>query len=322
MTGFVRPEKKREGTKFLFYGTAGSGKTPCGLSFPNIALIDSDSGSNFYDLDNVRLTSNALSYNDLKDDLDQLEMEDDLFNEIDTFVVDSITRLHDTMSIAMNKVAERRAINKGREAESEVMSFREYGKMKTYYKEFYGKMVGYAKQGKNLVFIAEQKDKTDNGANGEIRKIGVMPDAQKDIEYDFDVVVRTFQKKVTVDGKTKLKPMGIVEKDRTGTFSVGEEIEKPRYELWEEAVKQAQKGKRRNKDEIKTVSDAVKEEELILDDGEKLRSQLNNMIRNLSDENKAIAKEKLIEKFGTHNTNKIDDVSMLKEAYSIIKNIK
>jgi len=93
---FTKPEKRSEGTKFLFYGSTGSGKTPISLSFPDVALIDSDSGSNFYNMDNVLLTTSALSYKDLEEDLDELEMDDEVFNSVKTYVVDSITRLHET----------------------------------------------------------------------------------------------------------------------------------------------------------------------------------------------------------------------------------
>src|SRR5690625_2090816 len=117
--GFKKPDKKAEGTKLLFYGEAGSGKTPTGLTFPNVALVDADSGANFYDLENVVLTTDSLSYKELEEDLDDLEMDLDLFDTVDTFVVDSISRLHETLSVAMNKVAEQRAIDGGRNEDAE-----------------------------------------------------------------------------------------------------------------------------------------------------------------------------------------------------------
>lgn len=317
---FVKPDKKKEGTKFLFYGEAGSGKTPTALSFPNIALVDADSGSNFYDLSNVVVTTGALSYKDLEEDLDELEMDDELFDSIDTFVIDSISRLHETLSVAMNKVAERRAVSSGREAEAEILSFREYGKMKTYYEEFYSRTVGYAKLGKNLVYIAEQKDKTEN-INGEIRKVGVMPNAQKDIEFDFDVVVRTFQEEEDVNGKKIYRPKGVVLKDRTKTFEVGEVIDKPHYELWKDAVEKAQQGKRRTKDEVKTVKEAAEEEITVIDDGETLRKNALSLIKKLDDNGKAKAKDLLIEAIGTHEVHKISDVKKLQKALDVLKSL-
>lgn len=317
---FVEVKKKSEGTKFLFYGEAGSGKTPTGLSFPDIALVDADSGSNFYDLSNVKVVTGALSYKELEEDLDELELDDELFDSIQTFVVDSISRLHETLSVAMNKVAERRAVSAGREAEAELLSFREYGKMKTYYEEFYGRMVGYAKMGKHLVFIAEQKDKTEN-INGEIRKVGVMPNAQKDIEYDFDVVVRTFQEETVIDGKKVRVPKGIVLKDRTGTFNVGEIIDKPHYNLWKDAVEKALKGERRTKNEIKTVRDAAEEEIVMIDDGETLRKKALEIIKKLDNEQKLKAKEVLIETIGTHEVQKLSDVKKLQAAIKALETL-
>lgn len=321
MSGFVKPEKKKEGSKFLFFGEAGSGKTPTGLSFPNIALIDADSGSMFYDLDNVELTTGALSYKDLADDLDELEMDDELFDSIGTFVVDSITRLHETLSIAMNKVAENRAVNAGRDADAEGLSFREFGKMKTYYEEFYGRMVTYAKSGANLVFIAEQKDKNEN-KGGEIRKVGVMPDAQRGIEYDFDVVVRTFQETRTEGGKTTTQPKGEVLKDRTGTFNVGEIIDKPHYNLWKEAVESAQQGRKRSREEIKSVTQAAKDEVEVIDDGETLRKKAIGIIKNLDDKGKDEAKTKLADAIGTHQVHQVSDIEKLQQAVKILEDIK
>ncbi|GAA0347957.1 hypothetical protein GCM10008931_44060 [Oceanobacillus oncorhynchi subsp. oncorhynchi] len=317
---FVKPEERKEGTKFLFYGTAGSGKTPIGLSFPDIALIDSDSGSNFYSMDNVKLATGSLSYKELEEDLDELEMEDELFDSIQTFTIDSLTRFHETMSIAMNKVAERRALKNGRDSESENLSFREYGKMKTYYEEFYGRLVKYAKLGKNIVFIAEQKDKTEN-VNGEIRKVGVIPNSQKDIEYDFDVCVRTFQEESEVDGKKVLTPKGIIIKDRTGTFEVGEIIDKPNYSLWQDAVEKKQQGKQRSKDEIKTVREVSDEETKVLDDGESLRAEVLSIVKSLNNDGKVKAKEVLTEKVGTHEVNKINDVKKLQTALDLVKSL-
>jgi len=285
---FKKPEKKREGTKFLLFGEAGSGKTPTALSFNNIALVDSDSGSNFYDMSNVVATTEALTYQELNDDLDDLEMEEEDFNEVGTFVVDSITRFHESMTHGMNKIAENRAINAGREAEAEGLSFREYGKMKIYYEEFFSRMMTYSKQAKNLVFVAEQKDKNEN-VNGQPKKVGVIPNAQKDIEYDFDVVVRTFQHDTgekDENGKAIKVPKGEIIKDRSGTFTVGEIIDKPHYDLWKDAIEKNQQGKQRDKEEIKQVKDSVEEEMNSLDDGEALRKEAKSLANKLAKDGK------------------------------------
>ncbi|MBM7598217.1 hypothetical protein JOC34_000574 [Virgibacillus halotolerans] len=312
---FVKPDKKKEGTKFLFYGYAGSGKTPTGLSFPNIALVDSDSGTNFYDLDNVVVNSSTLSFKELNDDLDELEMDDELFESIETFTVDSLTRFHNNMIHAMNKIAEKRAVKNSRDAEGEGLSFKEYGKMKTYYGEFFARMLNFAKQGKHLVFIAEQKDQNEN-SGGEIKKIGVMPDGQKKIEHDFDVVVRTFNDE---NGK----PKGLVEKDRTGTYKIGETVDKPNYQLWKPAMDKALKGKQRKKEEIKSLKDVVKDEIEVLDDGESLKEELRKAADAVIKSGKTDElKANLEGAVGTIKYKTLTELEDIKKALEAVKSIK
>jgi AAA domain len=311
--GFQKPEKKQEGTKILLFGEAGSGKTPTGLSFPDIALVDSDSGTNFYDLDNVVVNSSTLSFKELKSDLDELEMDDELFSQIKTFTIDSISRFHENMQHAMVKVAENRAKANGRDAEAEGLSFREYGKMKLYYDEFFARMMTYAKQGKHIVFVAEQKDKSEN-VNGEVRKVGVIPNSQKDIEFDFDIVVRTYKDK---DGN----PKGEIIKDRTGTFKAKQIIDKPHYDLWKDAIEKNLQGKARSKEEIKSMTESINEEMTELDDGESLQKEVLELIKTLNASKKEEAKQLLTEKVGTVKVGTLTDTSKLKEALQIVKQL-
>lgn len=314
-----KPEDIKEGTKFLFFGEEATGKTPTGLSFPNIFLADSDSSSNFYAKENVVLMSDALSYKDLESDFEEVEMDDELFESINTIMVDSLTQYHNAMNIAMNKVAEKRAINNGRDREAEIMSFREHTKSKTYYLEFFSKLLAYVKMGKNLVCIAEQKDKTET-IKGELKKVGVTYDAQKKAGHSFDVIVRTFLEN-SEDGKGKI-PKGEVLKDRTETFSIGQIIDRPNYSLWENAVEKKQQGKQRSKDEIKTVREVSDEETKVLDDGESLRSEVLSIVKSLDKDEKVKAKEVLTEKVGTHEVGKINDVKKLETALELVKKLK
>jgi hypothetical protein len=313
---FVKPEKKREGVKFLIYGESGSGKTPTGLSFPNQAFIDSDSGANFYDDDNILVTTSTLSFKELNEDLDDLEMEEELFEQIETFTVDSITRFYENLQHAMNKVAERRALRKGRAAEEEGMSFREHGKMKLYYDEFFARLLGYSKQGKNLVFIAEQKDKNEN-IGGDIRKVGVMPNMPKDSEFDFDVVIRTFNEKG--------QPKGEIIKDRTGTFKVGEVVDRPNYELWKDAIEKAQKGKKRDKSEIKSYSEVLDKEMEELDEaGDLLKDKIMEKIKELTKQDGMQEKimQALEDGVGTYKIRELTDKKKLKKALDIVEGLK
>lgn len=311
---FVKPEKKREGIKFLIYGETGSGKTPFGLSFPNQALIDSDSGTNFYDDKNVKLTSSTLSFKELNSDLDDLELEEELLEEIETFNIDSVTRFHENLQHAAMKVVEQRARKNNRLLESEGLSFKEYGNIKLQYDKFFARMMTFAKQAKNLVFIAEQKDKTEN-RNGTPIKVGVMPNMQKESEYDFDVVVRTYNK----DGK----PFGLIVKDRTGTYTVGEEIEKPSYDNWKDAITKAQKGKKRDKAEIQDYDEVIDNEAEEFDEtGDLIKDKISDRIKKLSREQKDKFIEEMDGQLGDHKFKNFTDKDKLQQTLDIVKSIK
>lgn len=202
------------------------------------------------------MTTNTLSLKELHEEIEDVERESELFDSIDTFTVDSITRLHENQEHAALKVVEQRAMQSNRLVEGEGISVKERGIIKLHYEKFFGRMLELAKQGKNLVFIAEKKDKNENKkdaiGNQITVKVGEMPNMQKNAEYDFDVVIKTFIK----DGESH----GLVEKDRTGTFKPGEVIYKPNYTHWAEAIAQAQSGRQRKKEEIKKFDAAIDKE--------------------------------------------------------------
>lgn len=243
---FNKPDKFAEGTTFLFWGEFGSGKSPCALSFPDQALIDADSGTKYYNYNNVIQKTNTLVLKELIDDLDDLEAEEDIFNKIKTFNIDSITRFAENQEHAALKVVEKRALKQGRLLEGEGLSFKERGIIKLHYDRFFAKMLNYAKLGKNLIFIAEQKDENetrmDSNGNQTFVKIGDMPNMQKNTKYDFDVVVYFYLE----NGESK----GRVERDRTGTFKPGDIINVPNYSHWKEAIEKSQSGKIRTKEDL------------------------------------------------------------------------
>lgn len=315
---FKSREKKREGVKFLFYGESASGKTPTGLSFPNQALIDSDSGTTFYDGDNVVVESNTLSFKQLNEDLDELELDSELFDQIETFNIDSVTRFHENMQHAALKVVEQRAKKQKRLIESEGLSPKEYGIMKLHYERFFGRMLSYSKEGKNLVFVAEQKDETENRTdsygNQVNVKVGVMPSMQKGSKYDFDVVIRTYMK----NGE----PFGMVEKDRTGTFKVGEEIPKPNHSHWGEAINKAQKGKQRTKEDINNFEKAVDDQADNFNVVEVTpKDKLNEVVDGMSLPQKKEFAKKMNEVLGKHNYKDFTDESEIKKALELAKQV-
>jgi len=318
-------EKKREGVTFLFYGDSGSGKTPTGLSFPNQLLFDSDGGTKFYDEynSNIITESNTLVFKELNEDLDDFEQDDDLFGSVETINVDSVTRYHENMQHAALRVVEKRARENGRLLEGEGLSPKEYGVMKLNYDRFFARMLTFAKVGKNLVFVAEQSDETENrsdGKGGTINvKVGVKPNMPKGSKFDFDVVVNTYEK----DGKS----YGKIQKDRTKTFVIGDVVEMPNYSHWEQAIKKAQLGIIRNKDDIKSFDDTISDEVDNLNSG---GSKVANLISKIDEAIASLPKEKQgqlaaafkeNEKLGSAKFKDVKDIKKLEEYLRVAKSI-
>ncbi len=313
-------EKKREGVTFLFYGESASGKTPTALSFPNQFLVDSDSGTKFYEGENVLTESNTLVFQELNEDLDSFENDEDLFNQVESINIDSITRFSENMAHAALKVVELRAMSNARMVEGEGLSPKEYGIMKLHYDRFFARMLTYSKQGKNLIFVAEVKDKNENKLNSKGEqisvKVGEIPSMQKDSKYDFDVVVKTQIK----DGK----PIGIVEKDRTGSFNVGDIVDKPNYSHWADAIKKSQKGIVRSKEDIKSFDDTLASEAdkfgaNIGDKATEIIKNIQKIIEVQSNEDQKALAGKLKEKFNTVKFKDSRDVVLLQSIFDFVK---
>ncbi|MEK3917202.1 AAA family ATPase [Paenibacillus sp. FSL H7-0331] len=256
----AKREKKREGVTFLFYGESASGKTPTALSFPNQFLVDSDSGTKFYSGENVLTESNTLVFQELNEDLDEFENDEELFEQVESINIDSITRFAENMSHAALKVVELRAMSNARMIEGEGLSPKEY----------------------------------------------------------FDVVVKTYIK----DGK----PVGVVEKDRTQVFNVGDIVDKPIYSHWKAAIERAQKGATRSKDEIKTFDETLDKEADNFNGaiGDKANEHISNISRIIDvmtvDEQKAMAVG-FKEKFRTTKFKELRDVNILQAMLEYVQEL-
>lgn len=318
-------EKKCEGVTFLWYGDSATGKTPTGLSFPNQVLFDSDGGTKFYDEynDNILSESNTLSFKEMNDDLDELENDDDLFEKTETINIDSATRYHENMKHAALKVVEQRARKAGRLIEGEGLSFKEYGTMQLHYDRFFARLLTYVKMGKNLSYVAEGQDetetRTDSNNNQVSVKVGVKPNLPKGSKFDFDVVVNTY----TENGKA----YGRVEKDRTKTFSIGDVIEMPNYSHWEEAIKKAQQGKVRNKEDIKSFEQTLEEEADSLNgvasnDLDKIKDEITSIVNGLTKTKKEEIAKEFTKELGDMKYLSVSDYSKLKKYLEIAKKYK
>jgi hypothetical protein len=198
--------------------------------------------------------------------------------------------------------------------------------MKLQYDRFFARMLTFAKLGKNLVFVAEQSDETENrsdGKGGTINvKTGVKPNMPKGSKFDFDVVVNTYTK----DGKS----YGKVEKDRTKTFAIGDVVEMPNYSYWEAAIARSKQGTAKTKDDIKTFDEMMESESENLNNGgdnnitqaNALIQQISSVITALPTDKQKVVAGKFTETLGSPMFKNEKDKTKLEKYLEIAKSVK
>lgn len=210
---FKKVEETKSGLKVLAYGGTGTGKTTFALTFPEIGAIDSEDGMAFYKNNpNLKHILNTTSADEVEEALE--EIEDELLDEIKTFVLDSETKIYENLQLSGLNVAEKRARRKGESVEDANISQREWGKIKLLVKKAQSIKIMLASKGINIVSIAQQKDiKEKKGDNWVV--VGYAPDVSKGLEFDYDIILRFFTEK-NKDGEEVYKAE--VLKDRTQTY--------------------------------------------------------------------------------------------------------
>lgn len=314
---FKNVEETKSGVKVLAYGTTGVGKTVFALSFPKSCAIDSEDGMAFYKgkFPNLKYILNSTSADEVEEALD--EIVDDLSGEIDTFILDSETKIYENMQHSALNVAEKRAKLKGQSVDDANISQREWGKIKLINKRIQSTKIMLASQGINIVSIAQQKDiKEKKGENWVV--VGYAPDTAKGVEYDYDVVIRLFTEK---DPETKKEIYkGEIIKDRTQTYSKSDIIENPSYKCWEKVVE----GKSNLKENvIDFKKDIVKDEEKMkseLEELEELTTEFKALMKDLSTASKREVAT-FSKGIGVDNPLKCTDEVKMKEMVDHIKSL-
>lgn len=162
--------------KICFFGPSGSGKTLAALSFPRVALIDAEGGSDLYaGRPGIAAFSvlRSKSIPDLREAISYIRADGG--KTFDTLVIDPITVFYDVQKEATARAA------KGGD-----MGFREWsrvnGAMKGIYTELYNLPV-------HVVVVSREATEYET-VNGELRKTGMKADADKALPYTFDFVLR------------------------------------------------------------------------------------------------------------------------------------
>lgn len=287
---FKKAERSKHGGKFLFYGKTTSGKTYAALTFPRIAEIDSEAGASDYENKDIEIdgkTYNNLVFVDRTTDIEDLEenlealLDGEYDGQVDTFVIDSETKLYAAEQLGCLEVAEKQARRKGQDISDVAVTMRGWGRIKNLNMKFQQAKIALSSKGMHVVSVAQGVDIT----NDDGKPIGIKPDMAKNIQFDYDVIILFFTKKEKDEnGNIVVKYYGEVQKDRTGCTKVGDIIENVTYDIWKDYYEKDMKDMKisdsyRNdlKNTTKYVEDkAERSEELATEFKEVLKSFKDN----------------------------------------------
>src|SRR5690606_30044812 len=109
--GFRKPAERNQGLKILFYGENNSGISIAALSFPDNAIVDSESKIGVYENDpeyknNIAGIADTANYYETIDLADSVVSNPKAFK---TFTIDSLTNIQDVMQVAAMENEEDRA---------------------------------------------------------------------------------------------------------------------------------------------------------------------------------------------------------------------
>lgn len=163
--------------KILIFGNWGTGKTQAALTFPRVAMIDSEGSSTLY---RGRPGVAPFSVLDTKSmtDLEQAIafIAADNGRTFDTLVIDPISVIY--------KVT-REALATGNKKNPGDMGYREWGKLNSKMSSLYTRLINLPV---HVVMVARETTEYE-GTGDALRKVGVKPDSDKDIGYLFDIVL-------------------------------------------------------------------------------------------------------------------------------------
>jgi len=196
-----KAEKKLSRVKVLIYGSHGLYKTRTALHFPRPAMIDLEQGAEIY---GDELPFGIVQPKSVAEITDAI---DDIVNskEYDTIILDSATVLWLKIQQFWNEIyLSRNQRSKGFKFEFYEFQPLDWRGPKDQFKSILEKL---RNTGLHVVITAREKAEY---ADGEfMKKIGVMPDAEKTIAHEFDTVIH-----VAREGGA----IATVEKDRTNSL--------------------------------------------------------------------------------------------------------
>lgn len=227
-----KPMKRQQGIKILAYGIDGSGKSVFGLSFPEVAIIDTESKVGVYEGD-VVYGQNIVAVADTSNYYDTLEVIQEVIdnNLCKTLMIDSETYIKEGMEVAAMETEEERARKKGGNVDDSTVSQRGWGKIKLNSNRMRLLKAQASAKGINIISTAHKEDIMQKVGSENV-KVGEKPVLRKNSQHDYDVILRFFKDKDLATGR--IKYCAEVEKDTTRVLKVGQIIENVTYEVFQE----------------------------------------------------------------------------------------
>lgn len=203
-----QPVKKS--LKLALYGPPGTGKTHIGLSFPEVVVVDTEAGTDFF---RGRVAPfRVLKTKDYGQVLEVITAIETGQLTAGTLMIDSFTVLNDVLREAAFKAAEKRALAKNIAPDEATVTPRDWGKIKAKLNSLMTRLYNLPCHTVITGWIKDQYE----GEGNELKKIGTIIDADKKILYQPDVVLEL--------AVVKGKHVAFVRKDRTGTWGVDQRL--------------------------------------------------------------------------------------------------
>ena len=223
LKGFRAKKSRKQGVKILIYGTDGVSKSTTALGFPNIAVIDTESKIGVYENHPV-FGKNIVAIADTSEYYEIIGLAEEVIKSkgIDTFVIDSETNLYESLQVAMMELEESKARKKGGNVDDSTISLRGHGKVKLNSARLKNLKCQLSANGITVISIAHKEDVMQKVGDNNV-KVGEKPALRKNSTHDYDVIIRMYKEKDIATGKQKI--MANIEKDTTGSFTLGEVID-------------------------------------------------------------------------------------------------
>lgn len=196
--------------KLALYGGPGTGKTHIALSFPDVVVIDTEAGTDFY---RGRVAPfRVLKTKDFVQVMEVVSAIEEGQLTCGTLVMDSFTILNDVLRESAFKAAEKRAVAKNMAADDATVTPRDWGKIKQKLNSLMTRLYNLPCHTVITGWIKDQYE----GEGNDLKKVGTMMDADKKILHQPDIVLQL--------DVVKGKHVAFVKKDRTGTWGVDQRL--------------------------------------------------------------------------------------------------